>query len=351
MTTPTRINDRDGIPGGESVGPDARPGRWRPVVRAVLDEHFALTLVAAYFLAVWPFLPQLTSAENLRNLLSNMLPLLLVTLGQMIVLITGGIDLSVPSVIAMASVCGAWVMNETTGVLSGHPFAVPAAIVVMLAVGAGVGLFNGVSVAVLGMPPFIVTLATTMGLGGVSVWATRSRNISNLPDAFVDLAWGTAGDIPVAWIGVAVVAVAIHLMLGRLVVGRWLYAVGLNARAARVSGVPVRRVVVFAYALAGACAAAGSVLYTARLQTGSPTLVGREFLLDVIGAAVVGGSSLFGGKGKVLGTVFGVLLFTLISNTLNLLGLEHFTVISVKGGVILLAALLDRGRAALLATV
>jgi ribose transport system permease protein len=351
MTTQTPAATPDAAPtDAPAPRPPATRG-WRAVLRALLDEHFVLALVLGYFLAVWPFLPGLASGDNLRNLLSNMLPLLVVTLGQMIVLITGGIDLSVPSVIAMASVCGAWVMNETTGQLAGSAFATPAAVGVMLAVGAAVGLFNGVSVAVLGMPPFIVTLATMMGLGGVAVWSTRSRNIPNLPDSFVDLAWKTVAGVPVAAAGVAVVALLIHLLLGRLLVGRWLYAVGLNARAARVSGVPVRTVTAFAYVLGGACAAAGAVLYTARLQTGSPTLVGRDFLLDVIGAAVIGGASLFGGKGKVLWTTFGVLLFTLISNTLNLLGLEHFTVISVKGAVILLAALLDRGRARLLAAV
>jgi ribose/xylose/arabinose/galactoside ABC-type transport system permease subunit len=351
MTTPPHAATPDTARADAPAPRQPAPRGWRAALRAVLDEHFVLALVLAYFLAVWPFLPQLASGENLRNLLSSMLPLLLVTLGQMVVLVTGGIDLSVPSVIAMASVCGAWVMNETTGLLAGSALATPAAVAAMVAVGAGVGLFNGFSVAALGMPPFIVTLATMMGLGGVAVWSTRSRNIPNLPDSFVDLAWRTVGGIPVAAAGVAAVALLIHFMLGRLLVGRWLYAVGLNARAARVSGVPVRTVTAFSYVLSAACAAAGSVLYTARLQTGSPTLVGREFLLDVIGAAVIGGASLFGGKGKVLWTTFGVRLFSLISNTLNLLGLEHFTVISVKGAVILLAALLDRGRARLLAAV
>jgi ribose/xylose/arabinose/galactoside ABC-type transport system permease subunit len=119
--------------------------------------------------------------------------------------------------------------------------------------------------------------------------------------------------------------------------------VGLNARAARVSGVPVRRTTATAYVLSGLCAAAASILYTGRLETASPTL-GREVLLDVIGAAVIGGTSLFGGKGNVMWVVFGVLLFSLIANTLSLFGLPHFNVMAVKGGIILMAALLDVAR-------
>jgi ribose/xylose/arabinose/galactoside ABC-type transport system permease subunit len=145
-----------------------------------------------------------------------------------------------------------------------------------------------------------------------------------------------------------VLAVAMHLLLSRFLLGRWLYAVGLNARAARVSGVPVRRSTAAAYVLSGLCAAAASILYTGRLETASPTL-GREVLLDVVGAAVIGGTSLFGGKGNVLWVVFGVLLFTLIANSLSVFGLTHFTVMAVKGGVILLAALLDVARTQYLA--
>ena len=350
MTTQPDAGVAGPAPAPNDPSPLARRGWWRAPLRAVLGEHFVLALIVIYFLAVWPFLPQLASAENLRNLFSNLLPLLVVTLGQMVVLITGGIDLSVTSVVAMASVCGAWVMNDHTGLLAGHAAAVPVGIAVMFAAGAAVGLFNGLAVTALGMPPFIVTLATMMGVGGLAVWSTRSRNIAGLPESFIGLASGSIAGVPVALVGVAAIALVLHGVLSRLLVGRWLYAVGMNARAARVSGVPVRRVVVFAYVVCGACAAAGSVLYTARLETASPTL-GREILLDVIGAAVIGGSSLFGGRGKVLWATFGVLLFTLISNTLNLFGLEHFAVMSVKGAVILLAALLDRGRSRLLAAV
>jgi ribose transport system permease protein len=122
-----------------------------------------------------------------------------------------------------------------------------------------------------------------------------------------------------------------------------MFAVGGNVRTARVSGVPVERTVLLAYVACGACAAAASILYTARLETGSPVL-GQRILLDVIGAVVIGGTSLFGGRGSVVGTIYGAVFITLLDNGLNLMGLSSFTVLIVKGAVILAAALADATR-------
>jgi len=131
-----------------------------------------------------------------------------------------------------------------------------------------------------------------------------------------------------------------HVLLARTLLGRWLYAVGHNPRASLISGVPVAGVTVGAYVLSGIFAAMAAILLTARLETGSPNH-GKALLLDVIGAAVIGGTSLFGGKGKVVWTVYGVLFLTLISNGLNLLNLSDFLIMIIKGVVILVAALLD----------
>jgi ribose/xylose/arabinose/galactoside ABC-type transport system permease subunit len=146
--------------------------------------------------------------------------------------------------------------------------------------------------------------------------------------------------VPAALLVVGPLALGAHLLLTRTVLGRWLYAVGGNPRTARVSGVPVERVVLLAYVACAACAAVASILYTARLETGSPVL-GQRILLDVIGAVVIGGTSLFGGRGTILGTFYGALFITLLDNGLNLMGLSSFTVLMVKGAVILAAALVD----------
>lgn len=309
------------------------------VKRLLLSENLILLLCAALFLGLAPFTPGLATRDNVLNLLGNLLPLLLVATGQTVVLIAGGIDLSVSSTIALTSVLGASVMNHENGWLAGSPLAAPAAVVAMLFTGAAVGLMNGFVIATLRLPPFIMTLTSMMFVSGFAVWWTRSKTIYNLPSSFT----GLGGHLGVALAVTAALCLLIHVLLTRSVFGRWLFAVGQNARTALVSGVPVSGVVIGAYAMSGLLAASASLLYTARLETGSPVM-GQRILLDVIGAAVIGGTSLFGGKGKVQWTLGGVLFLTLLDNALNLRGLSHFTIMMVKGGVILLAAGMDVAR-------
>lgn len=316
--------------------PHQRPSLWRTLL---LSEHLVLFLSAAYFVALWPFTPGLAEPENLANILAAMLPLLVVAVGQTFVLIARGIDLSVTATIGLASVAGAFVMNSETGWLRGSVLAVPGGIAAMLAVGALLGLANGAAITHLRMAPFIVTLTTMMFVSGLAIWLTQSKNIFGLPAEFNALGGRT---MPALALTVVVVVLA-HLALTRTLFGRWLYALGHNERAAYISGVPVAGVTLGAYVVCGLCAAIASMLYTGRLETGSPTM-GQRILLDVIGATVIGGTSLYGGKGKVLWTMFGVLFLTLIDNTLNLQNLSHFTIMMVKGSVILLAAALDAAR-------
>jgi ribose/xylose/arabinose/galactoside ABC-type transport system permease subunit len=206
----------------------------------------------------------------------------------------------------------------------------------MLSIGGLVGLLNGLAVARLRMPAFIVTLTGMMFFSGLAIWFTQSKNIGGLPSSFIAL----GGNPWIAFVIVGAVGAFAHLMLTRSLLGRWLYAVGHNARAAHVSGVPIHGVTIVAYVCCGVCAALAAVLYTGQAETGSPVL-GQRILLDVIGATILGGTSLFGGKGKVLWTLCGVLFLKLIDNSLNLLNFSIFTITMVKGGVILFAAMLD----------
>lgn len=306
------------------------------VRRVIESEYLILVLCIFYFAALAPFTPGFTSAENLRNIATAMLPLLVVATGQTLVLITAGIDLSVTSTIAMSSVVGAMVMTRDGGWLAQSSMAMPAALLVMLAVGMAIGALNGAIISKFRMPPFIVTLTTMMFFSGFAIWMTKSKAIYNLPQSFLVLG---KNHFAAAAIALAVAGIA-HLLLNRMLLGRWLYAIGHNPNTALVSGVPVSRVIFMTYVLCGICAAVGAILISGRLETGSP-VHWRNNLLDIIGATVIGGTSLYGGKGKVLWTLFGVLFLTLIDNSLNLLSLSHFTIMMVKGGVILLAALLD----------
>jgi ribose/xylose/arabinose/galactoside ABC-type transport system permease subunit len=186
------------------------------------------------------------------------------------------------------------------------------------------------------MPPFIVTLTGMMFFSGLAIWLTRSKSIGVLPEGFLKIGGTT-------WIAMLValfVVLKVHLVLTRTLFGRWLFAIGQNPRTALVSGVPVNRVLLLTYIGAGLAAAVGSNLITGRLESGSP-IHWQKNQLDIIGATVIGGTSLYGGRGKVLWTVYGVLFLTLIDNSLNLLNLSYFSIMMVKGGVILVAALLD----------
>ena len=355
-TRPASPPAGDASPTDANDGATARAGfgrgAWALLRRALLSEYFVLLLCAVYFAAMLPVVPPIGTVEVWRNILSDMIPLLVVAIGQTFVLLVAEIDLSVTAIIAMSSVLGASVMTADGGYLAGSRFAVPGALGAFLAVGALAGAFNGLCVTFVGMPSFIVTLTTRMFLSGVAVWFTTfhtsSSSISGLPDGFAAIGQGEWHGVPYALAVVLAIGLVSHVALTHAVFGRWLTAIGINRRTATVSGVPVRRAVFAAFVISGLCAAVGSVLYTARLQTGTPIL-GERILLDVIGAVVIGGTSLFGGKGKVLWTVFGVLFLVLIDTTLKLLGASLFTIYVIKGGVILLAAVIDAARHLLLA--
>jgi len=357
-----------------------QPARWgERIASLLLSDYFVLYLSLAYALALAPFLPTLTTPGNLSNLLSNMWPLLVVAVGQTFVLTIAGIDLSQGSVVGLTSVVGAmllataapvevlskapiWgaVLTEAGGPLAGVSAGLMLGLLAMLAVAVAIGFLNGVAVAFFRMPAFMVTLVSMIVFGAFAIYLTQSENISNLPDAFIRLGKGDLvslyfGEqleskiprrevysfISVPMVIALAVAVAAHILLTFTVFGRYVFAIGINRTAAEISGVPVRRVIVQVFMISAACAAIGAVLYSARLEAGRPTLGEGNFLLDVIGATVIGGTSLFGGKGKVLWTFFGVLFFVLLSNTLNLMNLSSFHIDMVKGGVILAAALLD----------
>ncbi len=333
---------------GQQAAPRRRPLLWQ---RLLLSDYLVPAVTIIYFAALLPFVPELGSPDTLLDILAAMMPLLVVAIGQTFVLIVAGIDLSAPSVIALASVIGASVMTGDGGFVSG-PLAIPAALLAFVAVGGIVGLFNGACTARFEMPSFIVTLTTMMFGAGAALWYVAlntddGSSIGNLPDAFIAIGQARVHGVPVSLAVAAAVMGLAHLTLKRTMLGAWLYAIGLNPRAAAVSGVPVRRVVTIAFVISGVCAAIASVLYTGRLETGSPVM-GQRILLDVIGAAVIGGVSLFGGKGSVVQTLFGVIFLSVIDKGLELLGLDLASVFAIKGGVILLAAVLDALRHRLL---
>ncbi len=330
--------------------------------RVLTSEYFVSYLTIVYVLALSPWLPYFWNTGNLTDILSNTWPLLVIAVGQTFVLIVGGIDLSQTAVLALVSIVGAalicttlepyifekcvmwgWLVSEDGGLLAHSWWGLALALGVMLACGALVGFINGFSVAVFKMPAFMVTLVTMMLFSAVAIYLSGSENIMHMPDSFVAL--GDAFDIFSIPMAIAVcVTVAAHVLLRHTYFGMQVYAVGVNPLASRISGIPVRRVIILAFVIAGVCAAIGSILYTARMEMGRPTL-GATMLLDVVGANVIGGVSLSGGKGKVMWTVFGALFFVILANTLSMLNLSFYTIDLAKGVVIFGAATLDVVRA------
>lgn len=284
--------------------------------------------------------PAFLSTANLQALVLSALALLLLATGQTIVLITGGIDLSAPAVVGLASVAGALVMTEGPGVLSEGPLASVAGIAAMLAVGGGAGVLNGLAVGVLRIPPFMATLTMATFASGLAVWLARygagAETVYGLPPLVT-----TIGRTPLLMMLLTLLAVAlVHVVVEHTALGRSIRAVGFNAATARVSGVRIVEVVVRAYMLSGALAALAALIITAQLETASPAH-GRPLLLDVIGASVIGGTSLAGGVGTVAATALGVAFLALLSNGLTLLNTSDFAITIVKGLVILAAALVD----------
>ncbi len=334
--------------------------------RVLMSEYLILYLCIAMFVGLYLVSPTVASPRNISNLLSNMWPLLVIAIGQTFVLIIAGIDLSQGAVVSLTSVVGAafiaqsaqpivfsksplWgvMLFEDGAILHDSVMGIPVAIIAMLLVGLLIGAFNGIAVAFARIPPFMVTLVTSMFVGALAIYVVKTENIIDLPDAFSAITddFAILGLDGMEFFSVAMVlavsiAVVAHLVLSRSLFGRWLFSIGHSPRAALVSGVPVKKVIVATYMFSSVCAAAASIIYTARVDQGRPTL-GEPLLLDIIAAVVIGGTSLFGGRGKIIWTVFGVIFLTLLGNALSLLNVPFFYVAIVKGSVILLAALLD----------
>jgi ribose/xylose/arabinose/galactoside ABC-type transport system permease subunit/ABC-type sugar transport system substrate-binding protein len=302
---------------------------------------------ALFITALLGFSQAMFSTATLHDVLLAMLPLAILVAGQMLVLLIGQIDLSMTAVMATGSVMSASVMTRHFADV-GEPGATLTGILTCLVVGAVIGLFNGICHAILKIPSFIITLAVMMAGSGAAVWyasaVSDTISIGGLPDAFRYIGYGHAAGIPIALVVSAAALVAIHYVLSRTVVGRWLYAVGHNAEAARISGVPVRAVTIAAFTASGLCAALAAIIYTSRIETGLPTL-GQNMLLDIVGAAIIGGVSLFGGRGSIWMVLIGVAFLSVLDKSLQLLGLSLFIVLAVKGCAILAAAVIDVARA------
>ena len=288
--------------------------------------------------------PNFLKSENLVNIANQIAVIAIIAIGMTMVIITGGIDLSVGSLIALSAVLAARFIRDYAGAEQASALGMTLAAIAAVLICGLIGVFSGGMITVFGIPPFIVTLAMMLVGSGLAYLLAAGQSIYQLPDSFVWLGRGEGlWKIPNAVLLMLILYGAAHVLMSRMRLGRHLYAVGGNREAARLSGVPVWRVLMFAYIASALLAGLGGVIMASQLKSGSATY-GNMYELYVIAAVVVGGTSLSGGEGKMFGTLIGAFTIAVIQNGMNLTNVESYTQKVVLGGVILGAVLLDKIR-------
>ncbi|MGH3291568.1 MAG: ABC transporter permease [Trebonia sp.] len=324
--------DAPGTPGAV-----AATGRSR--LRAIVDipEFGVIAACIGVFVIVTILQPRFANEGNLQVIGLDLANYGILTIGVGVVILTSGIDLSPGSVVALCSVVSAY-LNVNDNVPVGL------CIVISIAIGAVIGYLHGWFVTRLDVPPFAITLVTLTAAAGGALALTSGQPISGVAFAYQDLTLSKVAGIPVPDIIFVVVAIVAWILMERTYIGRQIYAVGGNREAARLAGIPVKRRLVLTYVISGACAGLVAVLVIGRVGVGDPS-VGSGWELDAIAGAVIGGVSLYGGEGRIVGMVFGILLLMLINNALIVLDVNPYYQQVALGLVLGVAIVADRIRA------
>ena len=318
---------------------DGSPRKLSTAFAAIIDRFgigIALIIEVLLFSQLSPYF---FTAENILNVSLQISITAIIAVGMTLVILTAGIDLSVGAIVALSGVVATSILKLSM------PFAVvlPLAVAAGLLIGALSGALAGLFVTRFHITPFIVTLALmTIGRGAAYMY-TDGRPIWGLPEAFSVLGSGRVLGFPVPSLIMLAIYCAAYVVLQHTVFGRNVYAVGGNPEAARLSGIHTQRVLMRVYILCGALAALSGILLSSRMNSGQPN-AGLMYELDVIAAVVVGGTSLFGGRGSIAGTFIGAMLIGVLRNGLNLLNVGSYVQMVVLGVVILLAVMLDQVR-------
>ncbi len=317
-----------------------RRGAERPEPKRGLLSSLTRRRESAIFLALVLIMagigvsaPNFLSASNLYLVSRQISFVAIVAFGELFVILTGGIDLSVGSVMALAGMASAWAMKV------GVP--PPLAVLLGILVGLLAGAINGALISYVRIAPFIVTLGMLSFASGVVLWLTKGWPITEIPASFLPIAQGAFLGVPIpVWIALAIAIVA-HVVLTSTAFGRRTYAIGGNEQATYLSGINVDRIKFVLYMIPAACASVAGIILVARFNSAQAD-TGKGWELDAIAAAVIGGTSLAGGSGSVLGVIIGACIMGVIKNGLVLMRVSSYWQTAIIGVIIVLAAVLDR---------
>jgi simple sugar transport system permease protein len=312
---------------------EERSGDFRARLRILIHDSGGVVSIAVFFLVMVVVFSLITDTfltqANLLNILRQIAPLMIVAVAMTFVITTAGIDLSVGSVLALVNALAAISLQASV------PW--PAVVVLMLALGVVIGLVQGFLVAHEGIPAFIVTLAGLSAIRGTALLLTKGYSIPIDPQSpFNEIGRGWVFGVPMPAIIAVAVLVSGYIVFNETTFGRYVTGVGANAEAVRRAGVNTERITLSVYAISGLAAAMAGLVIAARLGSGSSN-AGGGFELDVIAAVVLGGTSLFGGRGTMIGTMLGALTVAVIGNGLILCHLSPFLTPIVEGVIILVA--------------
>lgn len=304
-----------------------------PSIKSKLLKNKAILALIALCVLISIITPRFLTLVNITNVLTQVSVNAIIAVGMTFVILTGGIDLSVGSILAICGAVSAVIVKSTGNIFL--------AIIIPIIIGAVVGLFNGFIISRCKLQAFVATLATMTIFRGLTYVYTKGNPVSSLTMTYNNIANTKIGIIPLPVIFTIIITIAAYHFLSNTVFGTHLYALGGNEDSARLSGINTNKVKTIAYIVCGTTAAISGIIATSRIGSASPN-AGTGFELDAIASVVLGGTSLLGGEGSVLGTIIGALIIGVLNNGLNLINVSPFYQQIVKGIVILLAVLADK---------
>jgi len=300
-------------------------------------RNYLVGLIAfIVFILISILIPNFFSVKNIINILVQSSILCLLTIGLTPILITGGLDISLAAIMGLSGIVGTFYIINYKNVFIG--------ILIMIFIGILIGIFNGFCATWLKMVPFIVTLSVMVVTTGLSIWITKGGSFSGLPDAFLLIYSLQIGKFPVFLIVLFIFILITHFIASKSFIGRMLFIVGVNEKAALICGIKTRLIKFVTFAIGGLFAGLAAILLISRMKMASASLAPDSMVLDYISAAAIGGVSIYGGRGSIIGAALGAIFVTTLSNTMNLLGLGFYSILIIKGLVLIFIVSLERFR-------